>query len=175
MGRAPGIVMPTAGNVGRKGDGAPPRTTLRDLVGAGHRIMALTLPFAAAGIAANALWPAAFQIGLGLPGRLAGGVMLAVGVPIWLSSAVQVLIAVPKGRLVTNGAFALMRHPLYTSVALLVVPGLGIVLDSWLGPALGLVLYVASRLFEDAEDAELAARFKDEYARYRQSVLLPWL
>jgi hypothetical protein len=58
---------------------------------------------------------------------------------------------------------------------LLVIPGVGLLFDSWLGFALGLVLYVASRRFAPSEEREMAERFPDEYPAYRKRVLLPWL
>lgn len=148
---------------------------IKTLVGAGHRIMALTLPFAVAGLGANALWPSVFRAELGPTGRILGAVLLGVGVPLWLTSVVQILVLVPKGKLITSGPFALVLHPLYTSVALLVLPGAGLLFGSWLGALLGLVLYVASRRFAPSEERELAARFPQEYATYRRRVLLPWL
>lgn len=148
---------------------------LKALIGAGDRIMCFTLPFAAAGLAANLRWPAVFRIGLGAPAMFVGMAMLAIGVPIWFTSAVQLLLLAPKGKLIQTGPFALMRHPLYTAVALLVLPGCGLLFDSWLGLAIGLILYVSSRRFAPSEERELAARFGDEYARYRKRVALPWL
>lgn len=68
-----------------------------------------------------------------------------------------------------------MLHPLYTSVALLVIPGCGLVFDSWLGFAVGFVLYASTRRYARAEEQDLAARFGAEYAAYRRRVLLPWL
>ena len=134
---------------------------IRTLVGAGDRIAALALPFAVAGAAANILWPQAFRLGFGAAGRVAGIVGLAIGVPLWLASVVQIVVCVPKGRLITGWPFALMVHPLYTSVALLVIPGCGLLCDSWLGFALGLILYVSVRVFAPREERELAARFGD--------------
>jgi protein-S-isoprenylcysteine O-methyltransferase Ste14 len=151
------------------------KALVEELVGTGDRIMASTLPFAVAGIAANVLWPSVFRMGLGTAGTVAGVVLLALGVPIWLTAAAQLLVAVPKGALVTTGPFALVLHPVYTSVALLVIPGCGLVLDSWLGFALGAVLYVSQRLFEREEERELALRFPRDYPAYRRRVLLPWL
>jgi protein-S-isoprenylcysteine O-methyltransferase Ste14 len=68
-----------------------------------------------------------------------------------------------------------MLHPLYASVALLVLPGLGLVLDTWRGPAVGAILYIASRLFAGSEEKILASIFPKEYQAYRDRVLLPWL
>jgi protein-S-isoprenylcysteine O-methyltransferase Ste14 len=148
---------------------------LRVLVGAGDRVMGLTLPFIAVGAAANLVWPSVFRMGFERAGLVAGIVMLAIGIPIWLTSVVQILTQVPKKRLITTGPYALMLHPLYTSVALLVFPGVGFLIDTWLGPALGVILYVSSRIFSGAEEQLLASLFPREYPAYRARVLLPWL
>jgi len=145
------------------------------LVGSGDRIMALALPFIVMGVAANILWPMAFRLGAGDGGLVTGIVLLVIGVPLWITSAVQLLVYVPRKKLITSGPFRLMLHPVYTSVALLVCPGVGLVLDTWLGPALGAVLYVSSRIFERTEEKSLAADFPKEYPAYRERVILPWL
>jgi len=152
-----------------------PATLLKTLVGAGDRIMALALPFIGVGVAANIAWPAVFRLGLGTGGLVAGIVFLLIGVPLWLIAAVQLLVYVPRKALITSGPFRLMLHPVYTSVALLVCPGLGLALDTWLGPALGAVLYVSSRIFSGKEEKILTTDFPTEYPAYRERVLLPWL
>jgi protein-S-isoprenylcysteine O-methyltransferase Ste14 len=148
---------------------------LKILVGAGSRVMGLTLPFIIVGVIANVLWPSVFHMGRGTVGLVAGIVLLVTGVPMWLTSVAQILIFVPKGTLITKGPFALVLHPLYTSVALLVLPGCGLVIDTWLGIALGAILYVSSRIFSRAEEKILAGIFPEEYPAYRAKVLLPWL
>jgi protein-S-isoprenylcysteine O-methyltransferase Ste14 len=167
------LLRPPSVDRGSTGPGL--RAQIKLLVGAGDRIMGSALPFAIVGIAANMLWPSLFHLGLGTTGLALGGVLLAVGVPLWFTSAAQILLFVPRGKLVTRGPFAIMIHPLYTSVALLVIPGVGLLFDSWLGFALGLVLYVASRRFAPSEEREMTERFPEEYPRYRKRVLLPWL
>ena len=152
-----------------------PASMLKTLVGAGDRIMALALPFIGVGVAANIAWPAAFRMGLGTWGLVVGSVLLLIGVPLWLTSAAQLLVYVPRKALITNGPFRLMLHPVYTSIALLVCPGLGLALDTWLGPALGAVIYGSSRIFSGSEEKILAADFPTEYPAYRERVLLPWL
>jgi protein-S-isoprenylcysteine O-methyltransferase Ste14 len=146
---------------------------IKTLVGAGDRIAALSLPFAVIGVAADILWPSVFRMGLGATGAVVGIVFLAVGTPLWLTSVIQILAS--RGKLVTGGAYAVMLHPLYTSVALLVIPGCGLLFDSWLGFAVGLILYLAVRLYTPSEERHLAARFPQDYPAYRRRVILPWL
>ena len=149
---------------------------IRRLVGSGDRIGLFVLPVVVIGLALNVLSPAWFAVG-GPPDwlRLVSIGILAVGIVGWAWSAVLILLKVPRGELITGGPYALVRHPLYTAVALLVLPWLGFLLNSWLGIVLGAALYLASRRFSPAEEADLAARFGSRWDAYRARVLLPWL
>ncbi len=147
---------------------------LKALLGAGDRIMLATLPFAIAGILLNVIFPAAFRLHLGVAGAVLGWALLVIGVPIWLMSAVQILTHVPRHELITSGPFALVLHPIYTSVALLVIPGIGLLLDTWMGLAIGGILYAIARRLARDEERELARTFPD-YQAYRARVMLPWL
>jgi protein-S-isoprenylcysteine O-methyltransferase Ste14 len=68
-----------------------------------------------------------------------------------------------------------VKHPLYTAVALLVLPWVGFLLDTWLGAVIGAVLYLASRMFASAEEAELSKTFGRAWQDYTRSVRLGWL
>lgn len=146
------------------------------LVGAGDRIGLVVAPVIVVGLIANMAMPAVFDVG-GPPDllRLTSIVILLVGLVVWLWSVVLILTRVPRHELITNGPYALVRHPLYTGVALLVLPWVGFLLNSWLGLVIGLALYVASRLFESREERDLAREFGPAWQRYRESVLIPWL
>ncbi len=148
---------------------------LKTLVGSGDRIMSCAAPFIVLGVVANVLWPSVFALGFGAAGLVAGIVLLAVGVPVWLTGVALVLTHVPKKKLITTGPFAVLLHPMYTTVSLLVFPGLGLLFDTWVGAGTGVVLYVFARMFSPAEDAILAKVFQKEYAEYRKRVLIPWL
>jgi protein-S-isoprenylcysteine O-methyltransferase Ste14 len=77
--------------------------------------------------------------------------------------------------LVTTGPYSLVRHPLYTSVALLVLRWLGFLFGTWLGALIGVALYMGSRLFAPAEEAELAGQFGPQWDAYCRRVRVPWL
>ena len=149
---------------------------IRELVGSGDRVGVLTLPFLVVGVALNLVFPSFFSVG-GPPEvlRWLSVAVLVVGIAVWIWSAVLILMKVPRHELITGGPFALVRHPLYTGVALLVVPWVGFLLNTWLGVVIGAVMYLGSRRFAPEEEASLARTFGPAWDRYRSHVILPWL
>ena len=130
---------------------------LKVLVGNGRKIGALVLPFLVAGVALNILFPSVFAMG-GPPLWLtvASIVLLIPGIILWFWSVALILTKIPKKELITTGPYALMKHPLYTGVALLVLPWVGFLLNTWLGALIGIVVYIGSRLFSPEEEQLLA-------------------
>jgi protein-S-isoprenylcysteine O-methyltransferase Ste14 len=149
---------------------------LKKLVGSGDRIGLFVLPVVVGGVVLNLANPSVFQVG-GPPTWLAALAIavLIVGVAIWIWSVILILANVPSGRLITGGPYAWMTHPLYTVVAVLVLPWVGFLLDTWLGAVIGVALYIGSRIFAPAEEAELSRTFGEAWRAYRRSVKLHWL
>ena len=149
---------------------------IRTLVGSGDRIGLFASPMIVAGLALNVAFPTLFAVGgPSATLRMISVCVLIPGVTIWIWSVVLILRHVPRGELITTGPYRLVRHPLYTGVALLVLPWLGFLLNSWLGAAIGLALYVGSRRYAPAEEALLAETFGAEWDDYERSVWFPWL
>jgi len=168
------IEKKTAGQPVRPGRRA--RLRLGSLIGSGDRIGAFVLPFALIGAALNIAFQEAFSAGGPPPWlQVVSAFVLAAGVVVWAWSVVLILTKVRAGELVTTGPYSLVKHPLYTSVALLVLPWLGFLLDTWLGAVIGIALYLGSRLFAPAEEADLADRFGPEWDAYCRRVKVPWL
>jgi protein-S-isoprenylcysteine O-methyltransferase Ste14 len=152
------------------------KTNISALVGSGDKIGAFTLPFVIVGVILNALYPSLFSVGGPSPAlRVVSVVILAAGVTVWAWSGYLILTKVPRGELITNGPYALVKHPLYTGVALLVLPWLGFLFNTWLGAAIGIVLYIGSRMFAPAEEASLAKTFGPAWAEYCSKVRVSWL
>jgi protein-S-isoprenylcysteine O-methyltransferase Ste14 len=149
---------------------------LKRLIGSGDRIGLLTLPFVAIGLVLNILRPSLF--GVGGPStvlQVLAIILLIPGVTVWMWSVVLILTKVPRQELITSGPYTLVKHPLYTSVALLVLPSIGLLLNTWLGVMLGIILYVASRLFAPEEERTLSKTFGAAWDVYCNKVKIPWL
>lgn len=149
--------------------------SIKTLVGTGDRIIELSLPFTFVGVSANLLWPHVFAMNFALRGLIVGIFLLLVGAPVWAIAFAQMLRNVPRGRLMTSGPYALMLHPLYSSIAVFVIPGLGLLFNTWLGFAVGAILYLGLRVYAPYEERVLLATFGGEYLSYRSSVMFPWL
>ncbi len=149
---------------------------LKVLVGSGHRIMLLTLPFLVAGLLLNIMHPSWFSVG-GPPLVLKAIsiAMLVPGVAIWMWSVALILTRVPRKELITDGPYSLVKYPLYTAVALLVLPWIGFLLNSWLGVLIGIVLYIGARLFAPVEERGLSETFGAAWNEYCHNVKIAWL
>ncbi len=149
---------------------------LKVLVGSGDKIGLFTLPFLLIGVILNILDPSFFSVG-GPPAivQVIAMVILAFGLVDWLWSVILILTKVPRRQLITRGPYSIVKHPLYTGVAFLVLPWLGVLCNSWLGFVLGLVLYGAARLFSIEEEVTLSRAFGASWNAYCQRVKIPWL
>jgi protein-S-isoprenylcysteine O-methyltransferase Ste14 len=68
-----------------------------------------------------------------------------------------------------------VKHPLYTAVALLVLPWISFLCNTWLGAVIGIVMYIGSRTFAPAEETDLSKAFGAAWDKYRHTVKVPWL
>ncbi len=145
--------------------------------GAAPFIMVPLLPLVALAVAAMLAWPEVTSI----PGRLAaplvtlGWLWLAVGVVLWATTVHRFLRGFRAGELITDGPFALCRNPLYASLALFVLPALGLLLSTWTLLALVPVaawLTVRAARREERDLARVFGAQWDEYAA-RTGRLLP--
>lgn len=135
-----------------------------------------TLPFLGVGLILNILYPDVFSVGG--PSALVQWiaiVILAVGIINWMWSALLILIKVPRGELITTGPYAIVKHPLYTGMAFLVLPWLGVLCNSWLGFVIGAIVYVGCRFYAPREEERLAKMFGSMWDYYCHTVKIPWL
>ncbi len=149
---------------------------LKTLVGSGDKIGRLTLPFLIIGLILNFLFPAFFRVGGPSTALLAISIVVLIpGIIIWIWSVVLILLKVPRNELITTGPYSLIKHPLYTGVTLLVLPWIGFLLNTWLGALIGIIMYLASRLYAPAEEEMLSKAFGPAWNEYCAKVKIPWL
>jgi len=149
---------------------------LKVLVGSGDKIGLLTLPFVIIGLILNIMFPSIFNVGGSfIVLKTISIIILIPGITIWIWSVILILIKVPQQELITNGPYSLVKHPLYAGVALLVLPWIGFLFNTWLGVLIGIVLYIGSRVFSPEEEATLSKTFGTTWDEYCHKVKIPWL
>jgi protein-S-isoprenylcysteine O-methyltransferase Ste14 len=149
---------------------------LKALVGSGDKIGLLVLPVLIVGLILNFAFPSFFSVGD--PSTVLAVIsliILVVGLTNWIWSVVLILTKVPRKELITTGPYSVVKHPLYTGVAFLVLPWIGFLLNTWLGVVIGIVLYIGSRMYSPEEEAVLAKTFGASWDEYGKKVKIPWL
>ncbi|MBK9926765.1 MAG: isoprenylcysteine carboxylmethyltransferase family protein [Anaerolineales bacterium] len=68
-------------------------------------------------------------------------------------------------KLVTNGIYKYIRHPLYTFGSSMFI-AFGMMADSWFVAALGILTFILMAIRTPKEEANLIAKFGDEYREY---------
>lgn len=104
-----------------------------------------------------------------------GALLLIIGVPSWFLTVKTFAKAFSTGRLATQGPYALMPNPIYGIFMGLVIPGISLVLNSWLILLTSVLGYVALRIFIHEEVNTLREKFGTEYDEYRKKVLIKFM
>jgi protein-S-isoprenylcysteine O-methyltransferase Ste14 len=97
-----------------------------------------------------------------------GALFVAAGVYVYVTALMSLRKGLRSGALVTHGLYGIMRHPLYASSILLIMPGVAFAFCSWLLLPVPVLAYVACRLVLPAEDDELLERYGQQFSQYRQ-------
>ena len=148
----------------------------KELIGSGSKIGRVAAPFLMAGVILNILAPSLFSVGGPSAGLKAISIVIVItGVVIWMWSGVLILKKVPRKELITNGPYSVVKHPLYTAVALLVLPWIGILFNTWLGVLIGIVVYIGSRIYSPEEEKLLSRTFGNSWDEYCNKVKIPWI
>lgn len=120
----------------------------------------------------NPAWMAWSKIGLSEAVRWAGvgfGVLCLAGI-YWLFSSIgsgitPVSATRKEHKLVTNGIYRYVRHPLYTIGSSMFV-SFGLMADNWFIALAGILAFVVMAVRTPKEEANLIEKFGDEYRDY---------
>jgi len=99
-----------------------------------------------------------------------GLILIAIGVPIWISASKEVDRAFEASELATQGVYALCRHPIYGSATFFVIPGILLFFRSWVLLAVPVAMAILARLLVRREEAYLRAKFGQAYLAYARKV-----
>ena len=142
-----------------------------NIVGQGGKIILFTLPSLIAAIWAQLYFP---QIA-GLPESISfirpfGFILLIPGLILWGTAVIQLLTGFSKGKLVTTGAYGVVRNPIYSSVTFFILPAVALLTLTWVYFVPAVFLYLGVMTFIGVEEKQLTGAFGKEYEDYMARV-----
>lgn len=98
---------------------------------------------------------------------IAGAAYLICGLIFYFTSVKLLLKGLKEGKLVTRGTFSLCQNPLYVSFVLMLIPAIGLLLNSWLVLTTCIVGFILMKVYISNEYHILEEAFGDEYLNYK--------
>jgi protein-S-isoprenylcysteine O-methyltransferase Ste14 len=148
-----------------------------DIVGQGGKIILFTLPSLIAALLVDTYLPriAALPESINFIRRL-GYILLLPGIVLWGAAFIQLAIGFSKGKLVTTGAYGVVRNPIYSTATFFVLPAFALMTLSWVYFVPSAFLYVGVLIFIGKEEKQLTKAFGKEYEDYMARVdrLIPF-
>jgi len=138
-----------------------------NVVGQGGKIILFMMPSLIAAILANIYFPhiAVLPKSINFVKPL-GYVLLVPGLLLWGSAVIQLLVGFSNGRLVTTGAYGVVRNPIYSSVTFFILPAVALMTLTWVYFVPSVFLYAGVMIFIGVEEKQLTKAFGKEYEDY---------
>ena len=141
------------------------------IVGQGGKIIFFMLPSLIAAILVQTYLP---QIAA-LPESISfikpvGYLLLLLGLILWGVAVIQLMTGFSKGKLVTTGAYDVVRNPIYSSVTFFILPAVALMTLTWVYFVASVFLYVGVMIFIGKEEKQLTEAFGKEYEDYKARV-----
>ena len=160
----------TAMNIFKKQNGM-------NIVGQGGKIILFMLPSLVAAIWVHTVFPRIAA----LPEQISfirpvGYLFLLPGLILWATAVIQLLAGFPQGKLVTTGAYGVVRNPIYSSVTFFILPAVALLTLTWVYLVASVFLYAGVMIFIGTEEKQLKQAFGKEYEDYLARVdrLIPF-
>jgi hypothetical protein len=95
-----------------------------------------------------------------------GYLLLLFGLILWGTAVIQLLMGFSKGKLVTTGAYGVVRNPIYSSVTFFILPAIALLTLTWVYFVVSVFLYVGVTIFIVKEEKQLMKAFRKKYEDY---------
>jgi len=99
-----------------------------------------------------------------------GYLLLLLGLILWGVAVIQLMTGFSKGKLVTTGAYGIVRNPIYSSATFFILPAVALMTLTWVYFVASVFLYVGVMIFIGKEEEQLTKAFGKEYEDYKARV-----
>ena len=142
-----------------------------NIVGQGGKIILFMLPSLVAAILVHQYFPHIAAIPEGFSFIKPAGILLLVpGLILWGTAVVQLFTDFPKGKLVTTGAYGVVRNPIYASATFFILPAVALMTLTWVYFMPSVFLFTGVLIFIGKEEQQLTKTFGKVYEEYLKSV-----
>ena len=148
-----------------------------NIVGQGGKIILFMLPSLIAAILVHRYLPRIAALPQSIDFiKPVGYLLLLPGLILWGAAVIQLMIGFSKGKLVTTGAYGVVRNPIYSSVTFFILPAIALMTLTWVYFVVSVFLYVGVMIFIGTEEKQLMKAFGKEYEDYMARVdrLIPF-
>lgn len=142
------------------------------LSGVGPKFAALSAIYGLAAIIVSRHFDPFFRIGI-VPYwilLILGILLILIGIPFLIIAMLTVVRAYHADKLVTDGIYKFCRHPLYAAWVVFIVPGIVLLVNSWIGLTTPIFMYFILRILVREEEAYMESVFGSEYLEYKKNV-----
>ena len=138
-----------------------------NIIGQGGKIILFMLPSLIAALVVHAYLPHVAALPEWIDWiKPVGYVLLPPGLILWGTAVIQLLTGFSKGKLVTTGAYGVVRNPIYSSVTFFILPAVALLTLTWVYFVPAAFLYAGVMIFIGEEEEQLTKAFGKEYEDY---------
>ena len=138
-----------------------------NIVGQGGKIILFMLPSLIAALWVHMNFPQTVALPEGLRVlKPVGYVLFVLGLILWASAVIQLILGFSQGKLITTGAYGVVRNPIYSSVTFFILPAVAILTLTWVYFVVSVFLYVGVMIFIGTEEKQLTKAFGKQYEDY---------
>ena len=148
-----------------------------NIIGQGGKIILFMLPSLIAAIGTHIYFPRIAA----LPAQFSyiqplGYLWLLLGLIFWGTAVIQLLAGFSGGKLVTTGAYGVVRNPIYSSATFFILPAVALITLTWVYLIPSIFLYAGVMIFIGVEEKQLTQAFGEDYLDYLARVdrLIPY-
>ena len=140
-------------------------------LGVGLKFTMISCVYMAAVLALHFFWLSHFTIPIPRILSVVFGIFfMTIGIPIYLISGLTIHKYFNEGKLATKGIYGYIRHPVYGSWIVFIVPGIVLLINSLIGLTTPFFMYVVFKNLIVKEDKYLEDKFGEEFFRYKKRV-----
>ena len=139
--------------------------------GVGPKFTVVSFIMATAVLAAHTAWFAHLKIPLPRPITLILGIVLViVGLPVFIIPGMTIHRYFKRGELATGGVYSYIRHPIYGSWIVFIVPGFVLLMNSLIAIIIPVLMYAVFKILIVEEDRFLEGQFGERFVEYKRNV-----